>query len=302
MNTTFNKTCPYCQSPIKQSADVIICNECSTPHHKECWDENKGCTTFGCSENPDSKKQSGHVIDVGNQTIEEIQNLIETTHQNHLIPPSNLLINCPECKSLVDENSRFCKFCGYNFLDNQTPIKRSDFEKEYIKRYKQRVSMQRKGAWMTAISLTILVIVMLTVGYLAAKSIAEYFSSPREEIKRTVLNWKEAWENKDIEKYSSYLSDDYDYSFTAAEKNEDKNFNKSERVERINWTFNRYEYIKIKFSNMKVEMNSSDQNRAVVKLDEKYESDKYSDEGKKTLYLEKGSDGHWKIYKEVFEL
>lgn len=296
------KTCPYCQSPIKQSADIIICKDCGTPHHKECWDENKGCTTFGCRENPDVKKHSGQVVDVGNQTIDEIQGLIEQTRERHSSHPSNLLINCPECDSLVDENSRFCKFCGYNFIDNQTPIRRSEFEKEYINRYKQRVSMQRKGAWLTTLSLTLLVMVMLTVGYLAAKSIAEYFSSPKEEIKRTVLNWKEAWEDKDIEKYESYLAEDYEYSYTAAEKNEDKNFNKSERVERIDWTFSRYEYIDISFTNMRVELDSSDQNKAVVKVDEKYESDKYSDEGKKTLYMEKGQDGAWKIYKEVFEL
>jgi TM2 domain-containing membrane protein YozV len=29
-----------------------VCPACSTPHHKECWEENGGCTVFGCAEAP----------------------------------------------------------------------------------------------------------------------------------------------------------------------------------------------------------------------------------------------------------
>jgi hypothetical protein len=42
------KTCPYCQTPIKPEIPVIICPECGIPHHRECWEENAGCTTYGC--------------------------------------------------------------------------------------------------------------------------------------------------------------------------------------------------------------------------------------------------------------
>ena len=43
------KACPFCQSPIKPGADHVSCSECGIPHHAECWRENGGCTTFGCS-------------------------------------------------------------------------------------------------------------------------------------------------------------------------------------------------------------------------------------------------------------
>ncbi len=46
-NIHFGKPCPYCQFPIKQDSEVIVCIECKIPHHKECWEENDGCTTFG---------------------------------------------------------------------------------------------------------------------------------------------------------------------------------------------------------------------------------------------------------------
>ncbi len=41
------KTCPYCQYPIKQDSEVVVCAECHIPHHRGCWQENGGCTTFG---------------------------------------------------------------------------------------------------------------------------------------------------------------------------------------------------------------------------------------------------------------
>ena len=43
------KTCPYCQFPIKDVSEVNTCSLCNIPHHRECWAENGGCTTFGCS-------------------------------------------------------------------------------------------------------------------------------------------------------------------------------------------------------------------------------------------------------------
>src|SRR5512140_1292554 len=40
--------CPYCQTPIAAGAEVVVCPDCGTTHHAECWRENGRCTTFGC--------------------------------------------------------------------------------------------------------------------------------------------------------------------------------------------------------------------------------------------------------------
>ena len=40
--------CPYCQGPISDSEESIVCTGCETPHHKDCYEENNGCTVFGC--------------------------------------------------------------------------------------------------------------------------------------------------------------------------------------------------------------------------------------------------------------
>jgi Prokaryotic RING finger family 1 len=41
--------CPYCRTEVDNS---VRCPICTTPHHPECWEENGGCTVFGCSEAP----------------------------------------------------------------------------------------------------------------------------------------------------------------------------------------------------------------------------------------------------------
>lgn len=42
-----NRTCPYCRDELGETG-VIFCSECKTSLHRECFDENKGCTTMGC--------------------------------------------------------------------------------------------------------------------------------------------------------------------------------------------------------------------------------------------------------------
>ncbi|MCB0722935.1 MAG: hypothetical protein KDC42_11600 [Ignavibacteriae bacterium] len=44
------KICGYCQSPIKNEAETVVCPGCGTPYHKDCWKENKGCAVYGCNE------------------------------------------------------------------------------------------------------------------------------------------------------------------------------------------------------------------------------------------------------------
>lgn len=42
------KTCPYCRFPLKPGEPALLCPACKVPHHLDCWQENEGCTTYGC--------------------------------------------------------------------------------------------------------------------------------------------------------------------------------------------------------------------------------------------------------------
>jgi TM2 domain-containing membrane protein YozV len=40
--------CPYCRGTVDEGTGAKLCEGCNTPHHQECYDENGGCTLFGC--------------------------------------------------------------------------------------------------------------------------------------------------------------------------------------------------------------------------------------------------------------
>ena len=50
MENYIGKVCPFCKTEITESDAVKVCPACGIPHHEGCWEENHGCTTFGCSE------------------------------------------------------------------------------------------------------------------------------------------------------------------------------------------------------------------------------------------------------------
>ncbi|HJT53205.1 MAG TPA: NINE protein [Candidatus Angelobacter sp.] len=46
-------TCPYCRMSFEQEGLVkIYCPGCGMPHHEDCYQENGGCTVFGCPRAP----------------------------------------------------------------------------------------------------------------------------------------------------------------------------------------------------------------------------------------------------------
>jgi TM2 domain-containing membrane protein YozV len=45
--------CPYCRMPFDDSGPpMIYCTACGVPHHEDCYQENGGCTVFGCARAP----------------------------------------------------------------------------------------------------------------------------------------------------------------------------------------------------------------------------------------------------------
>jgi|SRR5215470_5688616 len=45
--------CPYCRMAFdEQGPPKIFCTACGMPHHEDCYQENGGCTVFGCPKAP----------------------------------------------------------------------------------------------------------------------------------------------------------------------------------------------------------------------------------------------------------
>ncbi|HKR86278.1 MAG TPA: NINE protein [Terriglobales bacterium] len=46
------EVCPYCRGSLLAEEQVTECEGCGTHHHTDCFEENGGCTIFGCTKAP----------------------------------------------------------------------------------------------------------------------------------------------------------------------------------------------------------------------------------------------------------
>lgn len=106
MNEYVGKICPYCKAEFKEGDEIVVCSTCDMPHHKECWVDNQGCTTFGCLgtiKSPDGSKTT--------VTTSEIFYEDSTPSQN--------VVYCTRCGAQNQASSSFCSKCG-NRLNTPT--------------------------------------------------------------------------------------------------------------------------------------------------------------------------------------
>ena len=82
MENYVGKICPFCKTEITETDAVKVCPACGIPHHEGCWEENHGCTTFGCSEQH-----------------------YEAQHTN----PTDV---CANCGAPLGDGQAFCPKCG----------------------------------------------------------------------------------------------------------------------------------------------------------------------------------------------
>lgn len=99
MNKYIGKICPYCKTKFEEGDSIIVCSSCDMPHHKECWVENQGCTTFGCM-----------------GTIKAVDSDATTTVTTNEIsyeePSSESSVFCTRCGTQSPSSASFCRRCG----------------------------------------------------------------------------------------------------------------------------------------------------------------------------------------------
>ena len=83
MEEYIGKICPFCKAEIKENEEVKVCPECGVAHHASCWEDNKGCSTSGCSEHYCEEKHDD---------------------QNKV---------CIKCGAPIGDGQNFCPKCGY---------------------------------------------------------------------------------------------------------------------------------------------------------------------------------------------
>ncbi len=82
--------------------DIVVCSRCDMPHHKECWIDNRGCTTFGC----DGTISSPRFDDAQENEAIEID-LFESAPN-----VSRGYVFCHKCGARNNAVNNFCPVCG----------------------------------------------------------------------------------------------------------------------------------------------------------------------------------------------
>lgn len=109
MSDYLGKICPYCKTVFTSEDEVVLCSLCDMPHHKDCWVENQGCTTFGCSgaiKPADSSASSVTATEMNYDVAESVE------HTGFVF--------CTQCGTKNANAAVFCLHCG-NRLSHAVP-------------------------------------------------------------------------------------------------------------------------------------------------------------------------------------
>lgn len=97
--TDRSRLCGICLSPIEHEVETAACPACNALYHEECWQENKGCAVYGCSQTPQVDQRSSVEIPVSFWGQENKP--------------------CPSCGREILAAAIRCRFCGATFASAQ---------------------------------------------------------------------------------------------------------------------------------------------------------------------------------------
>lgn len=182
------KICPYCQTSITNLEDACVCAKCGIPHHRDCWQENRGCTTFGCDSMTaryygDSQLTVGQTppsigySPVAAQTI-QVPEVSET-------PPAGVF--CSSCGSQNPGDSRFCNRCGYPIAMtggstttqpqyNPQPLYTQSYPPNYYELRQNEYGVFRgyAGFWLRFVAIIIDGLILMPVNFLITSMFGKY--------------------------------------------------------------------------------------------------------------------------------
>ena len=90
------KKCPVCDKYFHVGDDIVVCPDCGTPHHRECYEKEDRC--FNADRHKDGYDYN---------TDTEEKNSIDYV--------------CPNCGTQNSKGSFFCKHCGVPISNNVKP-------------------------------------------------------------------------------------------------------------------------------------------------------------------------------------
>jgi len=146
--------CAICQSTIGPREPTVYCPDCKARYHSECWDYNRGCAVYGCSQVPPTEHLGSLEIPAAYWGKEEKQ--------------------CPSCGQTILAAAVRCRHCGATF---------SSARPEGSGEFRQRSNVQQRlpAVRRTAVWLLVLSVLSCTAPLVAIFGTL-WYGSHREEV------------------------------------------------------------------------------------------------------------------------
>jgi RNA polymerase subunit RPABC4/transcription elongation factor Spt4 len=164
MENFIGKICPFCKTQIEEGDALKVCPACGIPHHEGCWEENKGCTTFGCSEQ--------HYEIQGTNPTDVCKNCGATLGDGQAFCPKcgtpKQAVQakiCKRCQAELTDEQEFCPKCGQKYDGFDSTINPA------IQQFNDTVGKKKKKSKVLPIVLAIVIAVAGIGGYFTYSTI-----------------------------------------------------------------------------------------------------------------------------------
>ncbi|MBP0979477.1 MAG: DUF2628 domain-containing protein [Oscillospiraceae bacterium] len=98
-----DQECPVCQEKFKEGDMIVVCPECGTPYHKECYNKQGECI---------NKQRHGEYF-YTNSNIESLKKSFERPEIKKDSSKSEIeYIDCPSCGETNNKENKICESCG----------------------------------------------------------------------------------------------------------------------------------------------------------------------------------------------
>lgn len=197
MDEYIGKICPFCKTAIAEGDAVTVCPACGIPHHTECWEENHGCTTFGCSQQHYQEQHTNPTDVCANcgAPLGDGQAFCIKCGTAKEVPASSV---CGNCGTQLQPGQEYCPRCGCKagmVVDSHTSAA--------IDQFNASLTQKKKNSKILPFVIAGVLVVLLALGLIIGKVVSD----------------KKAEEAK--EQYLEDMEEFLDMSYTAGTNLED---------------------------------------------------------------------------------
>jgi len=179
MEDYIGKVCPFCKTEIKEEDTVIICPSCDIPHHQECWNENSGCSTFGCTEQSEKPLET-NITDTCENCGTTLGNEQEFCPNCGTRKSAQTITVCSKCGTELQEGQEFCSQCGQKIgLAVDSDVTSS------IDQFNASVEKKKKNSKTLPIVIAVAMVALSLIGFFIYNTIQE---KKLEEAKATYIS------------------------------------------------------------------------------------------------------------------